>query len=221
MALLLLLETSSPLGSVSLSLDNSVIATVELPEHNSHARALTNAISNLLHSCNYTFPDLDAIAYSAGPGSYTGLRIGLSTAKGLAYVLDKPLIAIPTLRALCEAVQKQHINENTYILPMVDARREDAYVAVFNGAGTEIYPTQMITVNEAFLESISSYTSLIALGSAAFKLQKHSKASIIHVIDKVECCSTYLARPAFEKYTYAAFENMPLTEPIYITQMKK
>ncbi|MBK8657943.1 MAG: tRNA (adenosine(37)-N6)-threonylcarbamoyltransferase complex dimerization subunit type 1 TsaB [Bacteroidetes bacterium] len=171
MALLLLLETSSSIGSVSLSLDSSVIATVELPEHNSHARALTTSISNLLHSCNYTLPDLDAIAYSAGPGSYTGLRIGLSTAKGLAYVLDKPLIAIPTLQTLWEAVQKQYINENTYILPMVDARREDAYVAVFNSAGTEVYPTQMVTVNDAFLDSISSYTNLIALGSATFKLK--------------------------------------------------
>lgn len=221
MALLLLLETSSPVGSVSVSLNENVIGTVNLPEQNSHARILTTAISEVVHLSGYKLSDLDAIAYSAGPGSYTGLRIGLSTAKGLAYILEKPLIAVPTLRALCESINDKLKEESIYALPMLDARRQDVYMAFFDNSLNEISPANMLTVNEAFLETFSGFRKIIAFGSGAFKLKKLTHGSQFEIIDDVLCRSEYLAPFAFRKFVEQNFENMPIAEPVYLNQMSK
>ena len=128
MSLILSIETSTTLCSVALHRSGHLLDTRESMEEGAHAKQLTLLIQALLASQAISGKDLDAIAVSAGPGSYTGLRIGLSTAKGLCFGLDKPLIALDTLKILANSRKGKAFE---YFIPMIDARRMEVYTAVF------------------------------------------------------------------------------------------
>ncbi|HLR76155.1 MAG TPA: tRNA (adenosine(37)-N6)-threonylcarbamoyltransferase complex dimerization subunit type 1 TsaB [Balneolaceae bacterium] len=139
MALILSLETTTTNCSVALGKDGNLLAIKENNSKNySHAEQLHLYIKEVLAEANYTLDALDAIAVSKGPGSYTGLRIGVSAAKGLCFSLDIPLIAVDTLQALSTQVDFEHYN---YTIPMLDARRMEVYTAVFDKEGNCVSPT--------------------------------------------------------------------------------
>ena len=119
MALILNIETATKICSVALAKDGKVIASKETSEGNSHSTKLAPFIKEIIDGSEYTFTDLDAVAVSMGPGSYTGLRIGVSTAKGLCFGLDIPLIAVSTLEAMAVQAKKQYSNlaENMLLSP--------------------------------------------------------------------------------------------------------
>lgn len=123
MPLILNIETSSPICSVCLSRDGTVIDCREDRTGNSHAKILTVFIDELFKSNNLSLSELDAVAVSAGPGSYTGLRIGTSVAKGLCYALNKPLISVPTLLALAVGIQKKQMPQ-AHIICLLWMREE-------------------------------------------------------------------------------------------------
>ena len=125
MALILSIETSTKVCSVCLSENDNIIIKKELYEANSHATHLTVFIQDLFNDIKeYKISDIDAVAVSSGPGSYTGLRIGVSVAKGICYALSKPLIAITSLEALAyAAIDNENLKDGTLICPMIDARR--------------------------------------------------------------------------------------------------
>ena len=132
MALILNIETSSPVCSVCVAKDGAVFAFKESREPNSHARLLTVMIDELFSENKLSFQQLDGIAVSAGPGSYTGLRIGVSVAKGLCYALNKPLISVPTLSSLAEGIKQKVKVTDVFFMPVMDARRMDIYTAVYD-----------------------------------------------------------------------------------------
>ena len=132
MALILNIETSETICSVALANNNKVIAIKESNEERSHARLVTVFIEEIFKTSEYKLQDLDAIAVTKGPGSYTGLRIGVSTAKGLCYGLNIPLISVGTLTALANAANKLGKYKNHNICPMIDARRMEVYSAIFD-----------------------------------------------------------------------------------------
>ena len=147
MALILLIETATKSCSVSLASDDKIIATKqEVNEQYSHAEKLTIFIAELFKNQDFTIQDLDAVAVSKGPGSYTGLRIGVSTAKGLCYALDIPLVAISTLRAMAFGMAQKE--ESKLYCPMIDARRMEVYNAFFNAENKEIRGVQADIINE-------------------------------------------------------------------------
>src|ERR1035437_1587087 len=133
MALILNLETATTVCSVSLGKDGKLLALKEQNGDYSHAENLTLFIEDVLKQANVKVTELDAIAVSKGPGSYTGLRIGVSTAKGLCYSLDKPLTAIETLKhmslSVSEIINSQSLIHNSLFCPMIDARRMEVYCA--------------------------------------------------------------------------------------------
>ncbi|MBT8264350.1 MAG: tRNA (adenosine(37)-N6)-threonylcarbamoyltransferase complex dimerization subunit type 1 TsaB, partial [Muriicola sp.] len=151
MAVLLNIETTTTNCSVTVAKDGK---TVSVREHNSasysHSEQLHNFIKEALEEASFSFSDLDAIAVSKGPGSYTGLRIGVSAAKGLCFALDLPLIATSTL--YCMALQKKV--DSGVIIPLLDARRMEVYAAVFDTNYTELQPTDAVIVQE---DSFMSY----------------------------------------------------------------
>src|SRR5688572_15917081 len=125
------IETSTVVCSVALSNGYNLLENTSIVDGMNHAAQLSPTIEALLQSASIKPSDLDAIAVCSGPGSYTGLRVGSATAKAMAYSLGKPLITIPTLQALAQAVFNHH-PEAEFALPMIDARRREVYTAIYN-----------------------------------------------------------------------------------------
>lgn len=221
MSYLLHLETSSPLGSVCVSEDETIVASLQLDEHNSHASKLTLAIGEVLKRAKIKMSELSAVSCSIGPGSYTGLRIGLSTAKGICFAMEKPLIAVSTLQSMCEAIKGRSEYSACNFLPMLDARRNDAYIALFNNSGEEVIAPSMVTVDEQFLKRISAANHVVAFGSGAFKLRPYSAEANFSIEENVTNLADYLVPIAMQKFRQKLFENLAISEPLYINQMQK
>lgn len=158
MSKILLIETATKICSIALETNHELLA---LREDNSgkysHAEKITVFIDEVMKESETDFSELDAVAVSMGPGSYTGLRIGASTAKGICYAAEKPLIAIDTLQAMaCGMLNnpKQKIGENDLLCPMIDARRMEVFCAFFNSKGEKITETEALVINE---NSFSNY----------------------------------------------------------------
>jgi len=178
MALILNIETATKSCSVAIGKDGKSIANAEIHGLQSHASSLTLLIQKCLEEIGKELTDLDAVAVSEGPGSYTGLRIGLSTAKGICYTLDKPMIAVSTLAALANATKltiKNQINvENVIFCPMIDARRMEVYTAIYDSEiqiQKEIQP--LIIEDEAYWEAyFNNNQTVIFSGDGAEKCQE-------------------------------------------------
>ncbi len=213
MALILCLETATTNCSVALSKDGVQLALKEDKSNNySHAEKLHVFIDEILKENNFAVTDLDAIAVSKGPGSYTGLRIGVSTAKGLCFSLDIPLISIATLASLAAQVKQ----EKGYIIPMLDARRMEVYSAVFDQNLKNIRETKAEVLDEnSFIEFLEKEKTVF-IGNGVEKFEaicKHSNAEFI--VDKLpsarEMCSL-----AEAKYKISDTEDVAYFEPYYL-----
>jgi tRNA threonylcarbamoyladenosine biosynthesis protein TsaB len=151
MSLLLQIETSTTSCSVALAMDGEVLGFKEINERSVHAEVITLFVEELINKAKLQYTDVDAIAVSCGPGSYTGLRIGISTAKGLCFALDKPLIAVETLQAMANGVTSRP-GYNTYddmlLCPMIDARRMEVYTAIYKTTGENIKATAAEIIDE-------------------------------------------------------------------------
>src|ERR1700744_3119118 len=145
MSLILQIETATTVCSVALSENGSVLTYKELEQRNVHAEIITLFIDKVLKTVDKQYQDLDAVAVSCGPGSYTGLRIGISVAKGLCFALDIPLIAIETLEGMADGIISQNtLDGDTLLCPMIDARRMEVFTAVFNAKGDRVKPTSAV-----------------------------------------------------------------------------
>lgn len=210
MSYILNIETSTKNCSVSLSKNGKYLIVKEIAEENySHAEQLHNFISNVLKENTITFNDLEAVAISKGPGSYTGLRIGVSAAKGLCFALDIPLIALDTLTVLAHQVQ----TNNAFIVPVIDARRLEVYCTVLNHNFETIKPVEAhILTENSFLEHTNN---LIFIGDCVHKCQeiiKHPNAQFIQCYPSAkEMCAL-----SYQKFLNKEFENTAYFEPFYL-----
>ena len=215
MTRILCLETATTNCSVALSIDGKVEV---IKEDNSlsysHAESLHGFIEEVLNAANLEKQQLDAIAISKGPGSYTGLRIGVSAAKGLCFALDRPLIAIPTLQSLASQVSPQ--NDNDIIVPMIDARRMEVYSAMYDSGGVQLRETQAQVLDEhAFAKRITkSKVYFIGNGVAKFAaICQHQNA--VFVEDKLPSAREMCAL-AQERFIAGDFEDLAYFEPYYL-----
>lgn len=179
MALLLLIDTATENASVSLSLNGTVLQECISMEQKNHASFLQPAIKAILSDNNYSINQLDAVAVTNGPGSYTGLRVGLASAKGICYAINKPLITLNTLQVMAEVVYNEVENilnctPNLPILfcPMIDARRMEVFTAAFNQAKEFVMETAAIIVNETSFEQEMKNNFVIISGNGALKFLK-------------------------------------------------
>ena len=147
MTRILCLETATETCSVALSNDAECIACEEVAEGHSHAEKILELADRCLKSANCDIASVDAVCVSSGPGSYTGLRIGVSTAKGICYALSKPLIAVPTLEGIANGAC-QHVPDADIICPMIDARRMEVYCAMYDPQGNPITECTNLIVDE-------------------------------------------------------------------------
>lgn len=168
MATILQIETATQVCSVAISLNGETIALKEETAQNIHASKLTLFIEDVVKAAGLKYTDLDAIAVSKGPGSYTGLRIGVSTAKGLCFALDKPLIAVGTLQMMANGYMQKHANYGGLICPMIDARRMEVFTSVYDNKLNEIEVVNAKIVDDKsfILELESNYITFIGDGAA-------------------------------------------------------
>ena len=214
MALILCLETATTNCSVALCEEGSVIA---LKEDNSkgysHAEKLHVFIDEILKENNLKINDVDAVAISKGPGSYTGLRIGVSAAKGLCFAQDIPLISVPTLTALAK---QAFPNEGEQVIPMLDARRMEVYSAVFNSDFNQIRETKAQVLSEDSFQEELEKGKVYFIGNGVSKFKEicaHSNA--IYVEDKLPSAREMCAI-AHNKYKIGDMEDVAYFEPYYL-----
>lgn len=212
MALILNIETATKNCSVSLSDKGNIVNYREIAEQGySHAEKLHVFIEEVLLEASVQFSDLKAVAVSQGPGSYTGLRVGVSAAKGLCYALNIPMIALDTLSVLAHQIQvKQGL-----IIPMIDARRMEVYSAIFDSQYQKIMETQAEIITE---ESFNAYDETIYfLGDSTTKCKEVLKRSnYIFMEEIVYPSSKDMAKLSYEKYQENDFVDVAYFEPLYL-----
>lgn len=172
MAIILQIETATTSCSVALSRNGDILAFKEINSRNVHAEVITLYIDELMKTEGIGYAQLDAVAVSCGPGSYTGLRIGVSTAKGLCYAIGKPLIAVETLAAMANGiVAKNSISTDVLLCPMIDARRMEVFTAVFDQKGYAIKPTSADIIDgDSFADMLATH-EILFFGDGAAKCQ--------------------------------------------------
>jgi tRNA threonylcarbamoyladenosine biosynthesis protein TsaB len=224
MALILNIETSTKVCSVCVSLNGVVKGIKESCEEKSHAKLLTIFIDQLLNELDYKIVDFDAIAISKGPGSYTGLRIGVSTAKGLCYAKDLPLIAINTLQSMANGIiLKANSNdisvddfENSILVPMIDARRMEVYSAFFNSKGEFIRDVKAEIIDENSYKDILSKQKMVFFGDGSEKIRKVVKHENAVFIKNIDPSSNDMAKLSELAYQEKQFEDVAYFEPFYL-----
>lgn len=221
MTLLLLIETATDTCSVSLARDGKIIACEETHNSRSHASILTVYIDKILRENKISPSQLDGIAVSKGPGSYTGLRIGVATAKGLCYPLEKPLISIPTLQSMAFLIREQLTPHNspltTLLCPLIDAKRLEVYTALFNSELNYLEETKAVILDTHFLESYLAKNKIVFFGSGAEKLKpllQDNTHAIFH--DAFLISSKGMVALAEEKFNKKEFEDIAYFEPHYL-----
>ena len=213
MAIILNLETATTNCSVSIAQDGKTIALLEdnSPKY-SHAEKLHLFIEEALNKAGIKPGDLDAVAVSKGPGSYTGLRIGVSAAKGLCYSLDIPLISIGTLTSMAHSLE---IDEG-YIIPLLDARRMEVYAAVFNQDQQEIKPTWAEIIDENSFANYISEKPVYLIGNGAAKCEGKLKSEWIKFEPAVVPSANTLSKLSYRSYEAKQFEDTAYFEPFYL-----
>lgn len=220
MALILSLETSTKTCSVSLHQDAVLLALQEVHLEKSHSALLNVMISDLLTYCEVDKKSLSAVAVSMGPGSYTGLRIGVSVAKGLCFALDIPLIAINTLEALAWQVNRFN-TQQALLCPMIDARRMEVYCQVQSADGQQLMPTSAVVVDENAFQDFLKRGKLWFFGNGAEKcvevLGQHEQFVFIPQVKPSAEGVGALAWPRFEQQ---AFEDLAYFVPFYLKEFR-
>jgi tRNA threonylcarbamoyladenosine biosynthesis protein TsaB len=221
MAIILNIDTATELAGVCLSSDNDILATEETAGQKTHASFIQPAIQKVLQTAGLTVKDIDAVAVTGGPGSYTGLRVGLSTAKGLCYALNKPLIMVNTLEVMAFAAIADHSGPNNNVLfcPMIDARRMEVFTALYTpGLQLVMPPAAMILDETSFAAELENNT-LVFSGNGSLKagIIKHPNA----IFAKTGYDVNKLAILALLYYKASKFEDLAYCEPLYLKEFYK
>lgn len=212
MAKILHLETATKVCSVALSENGVCIQLIENEEENfSHAENLNIFIEKALKNVGWSLKDLVAVTVTSGPGSYTGLRIGVSTAKGLCYALDIPLIAVNALESIAAQARTKYKNKS--ICALIDARRMEVFSLIINEKDEVVKPISADVIEE---NTYATFKDLVICGDGAEKLQTLWKDRGFEFEAKIKSSAVGQCSIAFEKYTTQQFEDVAYFEPFYL-----
>ncbi len=216
MTLILGIETSTKICSVAVSDGEQLLTLKEEGGEYSHAEKLNGFIDAVLKEVKVDISQLDAVAVSKGPGSYTGLRIGVSTAKGLCYALNKPLISVDTLQAMAQKMEEENTNFDLYC-PMIDARRMEVYTALYNQKNEQIKPIEAKIIDEnSFIEELSN-NKIVFFGDGAEKCKEVLSSNSNASFSKEGLPSAeYINKLAYKKFQDEQFEDVAYFEPYYL-----
>ena len=225
MAVILHIETATTVCSVALAKDGVLLSLKEQNGDYSHAENLTIFIEDVLQQAKITISEIDAVAVSKGPGSYTGLRIGISTAKGLCYSLDKPLIAVDTLKYLSLAVASSNFNSSlsaseelpTLFCPMLDARRMEVYCAIYNAEGNTVHGISAEIIDEHSFSDILNANQLVFFGDGSAKCKEvfSTNKNAFFIDDIVPSAKDMIGLSEYA-FNTNQFEDVAYFEPFYL-----
>lgn len=214
MAKILCIETATTNCSVSISENGKLLAFKEENSDNyKHSEQLHVFIDEVIKKASLQFSDLDAVAVSKGPGSYTGLRIGVSAAKGLCFALDIPLISVLTLESMAHQIQG---NNNEVVIPLLDARRMEVYSTVFDSSYTQIRETLAEILDEASFSDYLTAEKVYLVGDGAKKCKDLLSNQKFEFIPSIYPSSKEMVKLSYDKFKKGDFEDVAYFEPFYL-----
>lgn len=215
--MILCLETATTLCSVALCNDTIVIASRDSNDKKSHAALLTVFISEIMKEAGIRTSDLDAVAVSSGPGSYTGLRIGISVAKGLAFAASIPLIGVKTPFSMFNGIREKYSNEKDLLFcPVIDARRMEVYYAIYDNSGNIVKDIDAEIIEKNTFRSFLKGGRMLIFGDGAEKLKVVLDEPGYIFDDRFTMSAAHLAIPAAESFRSRKFEDIAYFEPLYL-----
>lgn len=218
--MILCLETSTSVCSVALNESCCTLAQRESEKQNAHSEKITTFIREVMETVGIDYFQLDAVAVSQGPGSYTGLRIGVSTAKGICYAADLPLMAIDTLEAMTYGMKEKlgsQIAENDLLIPMIDARRMEVYAAVFDANLNRIQDTAALVIDENAFDDLKKDHRLWLFGDGAPKLKTvFADQPNLSIVEGFKPSAAYMRPLAERALRNKDFVDVAYFEPFYL-----
>jgi tRNA threonylcarbamoyladenosine biosynthesis protein TsaB len=226
MVTILQIDTATQVCSAALSVNGETIALKELAAQNIHAGSLTLFIQDVMQQASISYAGLDAIAVSKGPGSYTGLRIGVSTAKGICFAQDKPLIAIDTLKMMSQGFMEADSSYTGLICPMIDARRMEVFTALYNNELEQAAKVEAKIIDENSYQDELNQQMITFIGDGAMKCSTTIQSANAVFNGHNFNSASYMSKLAYAAYNLQQFEDVAYFEPYYlkdfvITQPKK
>jgi tRNA threonylcarbamoyladenosine biosynthesis protein TsaB len=216
MALILNIDTALETASVCLANGEEVLQLAINENQKDHAAWLHTAITDLLKKAGYTIDKLEAVAVSIGPGSYTGLRVGLASAKGFCYALKIPLIAVSTLKIIAVAA-KEKKEEMDFICPLIDARRMEVFTSLYDASLIEINAPSAMIIDENSFEEILKSGKILFCGSGSKKLQAVINSENA-LFNNTTANASHLTQLSYYSFRNKEFADLAYTEPLYIKE---
>ncbi|MCQ2297140.1 MAG: tRNA (adenosine(37)-N6)-threonylcarbamoyltransferase complex dimerization subunit type 1 TsaB [Bacteroidales bacterium] len=214
---ILLLETATPVCSVVLMKDGWIAAHEESAAPNSHSSMMAKFVESVLESTETKPHELDAVCVSSGPGSYTGLRIGVSSAKGFCYALNIPLLSVPTLKSMAAQYYAKHPEFEGLVCPMIDARRMECYSAIFDKNLNEIKPVSADIIEEGIYDAFMAEKKVVFVGDGAMKTKSILGVNKNAMYDESFVISAEgMSKLAVEKMEKKEYEDVAYFEPFYL-----
>ena len=210
------IETSTKVSSIAISKGNELIGFLDLKEGMNHTALLVPAIDQLMKTNSLQNSQLAAISVSSGPGSYTGLRVGSSTAKAMAYTLRIPILSVPTLLSLANAAFSKH-SDAQLVMPMLDARRNEVYTAIYNPGLQEIVPVSSLVLEKKILsELIAPDKQIVICGDGAAKVGKEITGERTLIDQSILTSAAHLVGPAIRMFMAHQFSDAMHFVPFYL-----
>jgi tRNA threonylcarbamoyladenosine biosynthesis protein TsaB len=214
---ILWIETSTDIGAVGLYEGEKLLGKIEYAKAKTHSKLLTLMVKNLLQDMEVAGNELAAIAVSKGPGSYTGLRVGVSTAKGLCFALDKPLMALGSLEAIAWQAQPIAKALNAYICPLIDARRMEVFCSIFDADIKTMSETHARIIHAESFSEIWQEKKLIFVGDGAPKCQALFEGNEnVLFFPEISSSAAGIGKVLLEKFRAGDFEDLAAFEPFYL-----
>ena len=216
MSLILNIDTAVEIASVCLAKDNEILQLALNENQNDHASWLHITIADVLQKTGSIVNELSAVAVSIGPGSYTGLRVGLASAKGFCYALNIPLMAISTLKMIAFAVKDEAINAN-FICPLIDARRMEVFTSMYDHSLVEKIPPRAVILDENSFSAILAENKVLFCGNGSKKLQNIISSYNALFTDTV-ANAAHLSQLSYNYFRNKEFASLAYTDPLYIKE---
>jgi tRNA threonylcarbamoyladenosine biosynthesis protein TsaB len=216
MATFLLIYTATAHASVCLSKNGAVIACLETTDQKSHASFIQPAIETLCKQTEINLSSIDAISISIGPGSYTGLRVGMATAKGIAFAMGKPLIGINTLQIMAAAAKHNHPGNNKAICALLDARRMEVFTGIYSHNLEPITPSTALILDAQSFNNELAKEAILFVGDGAEKFKAICQHPNAHFDTNINCGASDMLALTENAFTLADFLDLAYSEPLYI-----
>jgi tRNA threonylcarbamoyladenosine biosynthesis protein TsaB len=218
MAIILIIETATKNCSVALTENGQILESIDFNDEKfSHAEKLHLFIESVCHKAGKNIHDIQAVSVSKGPGSYTGLRIGVSSAKGICYALNIPLMSFETLYILSKTYAATHeILKDDILIPMIDARRMEVYTAVMDSNLNKIRPTEALILEDNSFDEYLKFKTCHFFGDGALKSESLYKSKTSKFSPEILPTAKVIAMEAHQSFMKEKFENMAYFEPYYL-----